>query len=131
MDHRVAIGLARAEDDGREAGAVRRIGIVLGLEAEAIVLLVEDAALAARVVDPKSGRIMEIFTDQPGIQFYSGNFLDGTVTGKGGVVYKKHQGFCLETQHYPDSPNRPNFPSVVLRPGETYKHVMIHKFSAK
>ena len=88
-------------------------------------------ALAARVVDPKSGRIMEIFTDQPGIQFYSGNFLDGTVTGKGGVVYKKHQGFCLETQHYPDSPNRPNFPSVVLRPGETYKHVMIHKFSAK
>ena len=88
-------------------------------------------ALAARVSDPKSGRIMEILTDQPGIQFYSGNFLDGTVTGKGGVVYKKHQGFCLETQHYPDSPNRPNFPPVVLRPGETYKHVMIHKFSAK
>jgi aldose 1-epimerase len=88
-------------------------------------------ALAARVSDPRSGRIMEIFTDQPGIQFYSGNFLDGTVTGKGGVVYKKHQGFCLETQHYPDSPNRPNFPPVVLRPGETYKHVMIHKFSAK
>ncbi len=88
-------------------------------------------ALAARAVDPRSGRIMEIFTDQPGIQFYSGNFLDGTVAGKGGVVYKNHRGFCLEPQHSPDSPNRPNFPSVVLRPGETYKHVMIHKFSAK
>ncbi|MCX5653325.1 MAG: galactose mutarotase [Planctomycetota bacterium] len=85
--------------------------------------------LAAKVVDPKSGRIMEIFTDQPGVQFYSGNFLDGTVTGKGGVVYKKHYGFCLETQHFPDSPNKPDFPPVVLKPGETYKHIMIHKFS--
>ena len=88
-------------------------------------------ALAARVLEPKSGRIMEIHTDQPGIQFYSGNFLDGTVTGKGGVVYKKHYGFCLETQHYPDSPNKPDFPPVVLRPGETYRHTMIHKFSTK
>jgi len=87
--------------------------------------------LAARVVEPKSGRVMEIRTDQPGIQFYSGNFLDGTVTGKAGVVYKKHQGFCLETQHYPDSPNQPAFPTVVLKPGETYKHIMIHKFSTK
>jgi len=87
--------------------------------------------LAARVVEPKSGRVMEIHTDQPGIQFYSGNFLDGSVTGKGGVVYKKHGGFCLETQHYPDSPNKPDFPSVVLKPGETYKHIMIHTFSTK
>jgi len=85
--------------------------------------------LAAKVVDPKSGRVMEILTDQPGVQFYSGNFLDGTVTGKGGVVYKKHYGFCLETQHFPDSPNKPAFPPVVLKPGETYKHIMIHKFS--
>jgi aldose 1-epimerase len=85
--------------------------------------------LAAKVVDPKSGRVMEILTDQPGVQFYSGNFLDGTVTGKGGVVYKKHYGFCLETQHFPDSPNKPDFPAVVLKPGETYKHIMIHKFS--
>ena len=85
-------------------------------------------ALDARVVEPKSGRVMEISSDQPGIQFYSGNFLDGTVTGKGGVVYKKHWGFCLETQHYPDSPNKPEFPTVVLRPGQTYKHIMIHKF---
>jgi aldose 1-epimerase len=89
----------------------------------------EPIHLAAKVVDPKSGRVMEILTDQPGVQFYSGNFLDGTVTGKGGVVYKKHYGFCLETQHFPDSPNKPTFPSVVLKPGETYKHIMIHKFS--
>jgi aldose 1-epimerase len=74
---------------------------------------------------------MEIYTDQPGIQFYSGNFLDGTVTGKGGVVYRRHFGFCLETQHYPDSPNQDDFPSAVLRPGETYKHTMIHKFSTQ
>ena len=88
-------------------------------------------ALAAKVVEPKSGRVMEISTDQPGVQFYSGNFLDGTVKGKGGIAYKKHYGFCLETQHYPDSPNKKDFPSVVLRPGETYKHVMIHKFSTQ
>ena len=87
--------------------------------------------LAARVYEPKSGRVMEIFTDQPGIQFYSGNFLDGTVSGKGGILYKKHYGFCLETQHYPDSPNKPIFPPVVLRPGQTYRHTMIHKFSTK
>ena len=87
--------------------------------------------LAARVVEPKSGRVMEIYTDQPGIQFYSGNFLDGTVKGKGGVAYKKHYGFCLETQHYPDSPNKPDFPPVVLRPGAMYTHTMIHKFSTK
>jgi len=88
-------------------------------------------ALAARVYEPQSGRVLEIYTDQPGIQFYSGNFLDGTVRGKGGVAYQKHHGFCLETQHYPDSPNRPEFPSVVLRPGATYRHVMIHKFSTR
>ena len=87
--------------------------------------------LAARVTEPTTGRVMEIRTDQPGIQFYSGNFLDGTITGKGGVTYEKHFGFCLETQHYPDSPNKPDFPSVVLKPGETYRHVMIHTFSAK
>ena len=87
--------------------------------------------LAARVSEPTTGRVMEIYTDQPGVQFYSGNFLDGTVKGKGDVAYQKHYGFCLETQHYPDSPNKPDFPTVVLKPGETYKHIMIHKFSAK
>lgn len=88
-------------------------------------------ALAARVHEPTSGRVMEIWTDQPGIQFYSGNFLDGTITGKAGRVYGKHWGFCLETQHFPDSPNRPNFPSTILRPGETYRTRTVHKFSVK
>jgi len=86
--------------------------------------------LAARVYEPKSGRVMEIFTTEPGIQFYSGNFLDGSAKGKG-AVYNKHSGFCLETQHYPDSPNKPQFPSVVLKPGEKYMHLTVHRFSAK
>lgn len=85
-------------------------------------------ALAARVRDPKSGRVMEIWTDEPGIQFYTGNFLDGSLKGKGGTVYKKNTGFCLEAQHYPDSPNKPQFPSITLRPGQTYKQVTIHRF---
>ena len=87
--------------------------------------------LAARVVEPKSGRVLEIHTDQPGIQFYSGNFLGDGMKGKGGIPYPKHHGLCLETQHYPDSPNKPAFPSVVLRPGETYRHIMIHRFSTE
>jgi len=88
-------------------------------------------ALAARVHDPETGRVMEIYTTEPGIQFYSGNFLDGTITGKYGLVYYKHYAMCLETQHFPDSPNKPQFPSVVLRPGETYRHVTVHKFYAE
>ena len=87
--------------------------------------------LAARVVDPKSGRTMEIWTTDPGLQFYSGNFLDGTISGKGGRVYAKHAGFCLETQHFPDSPNKPGFPSTILRPGRVYKSLTVHKFSTK
>ena len=88
-------------------------------------------SLAARVVEPGSGRVMEIYTTEPGIQFYSGNFLNGDNIGKGGISYGKHFGFCLETQHYPDSPNKPDFPSTVLRPGETYTHETVHKFSVK
>ena len=76
---------------------------------------------AARLTAPSTGRTLDITTDQPGIQFYSGNFLDGTVTGKGGVAYPRRSGLCLETQHYPDSPNHPNFPSTILKPGETYR----------
>lgn len=87
--------------------------------------------LAASVYEPTTGRFMEAFTTEPGIQFYAGNFLDGTIVGKGGRAYKYRYGFCLETQHYPDSPNRPQFPSVVLRPGDEYKTVTIYKFSAK
>ncbi len=87
-------------------------------------------ALAASVYEPKTGRVMEIYTTEPGIQFYSGNFLDGSVKGKG-AVYNKHNGFCLETQHFPDSPNKSNFPSVVLKPGEKYTQLIVHKFSAR
>jgi aldose 1-epimerase len=83
---------------------------------------------AAHVVEPISGRSLTISTTEPGIQFYSGNFLDGTITGKGGRVYGHRAGFCLETQHYPDSPNQPGFPSTVLRPGETYTSRTVFKF---
>ncbi|HYS21516.1 MAG TPA: galactose-1-epimerase [Gemmatimonadales bacterium] len=75
---------------------------------------------AVRVLEPTTGRTLDISTTEPGLQFYSGNFLDGTITGKGGHVYKQHDGFCLETQHFPDSPNHPAFPSTILRPGEAY-----------
>jgi aldose 1-epimerase len=87
--------------------------------------------LAARVQDPTSGREMEVWTTEPGIQFYSGNFLDGSITGKRGVVYGQHSGFCLETQHFPDSVNQPKFPSIILRPGEEYHQETIYKFLAK
>ena len=84
---------------------------------------------AARLFEPTSGRVMEIFTTQPGIQFYSGNFLDGSLTGKGGAVYQKYTGLCLEPQHFPDAPNHVNFPSTVLRSGEVYRHVSVYRFS--
>ena len=87
--------------------------------------------LAARVTEPTSGRVLEVSTTQPGVQFYTGNFLDGTITGKHGHVYKRRYGFCLETQHFPDSPNHPNFPNTILRPGETFHETTVFKFSAK
>lgn len=88
-------------------------------------------ALAATVNEPDSGRVMDVLTAEPGVQFYSGNFLDGHHLGKGGVAYQRRSGFCLETQHYPDSPNQPDFPSTVLRPGETYKTSTVYKFYAR
>ena len=88
-------------------------------------------AKAAKLHDPQSGRTMEIATNQPAIQFYGGNFLDGTVTGKGGVAYGHRTALCLETENYPDAPNNPDAPSSVLRPGETYHHRMVHTFSAE
>ncbi len=87
-------------------------------------------APAARVYEPKSGRVMEVLTTEPGIQFYTGNFLDGTVSGKGGRAYPKRSGLCLETQHFPDSPNHPQFPSTVLRPGGRYQTTTVYRFSA-
>ncbi|MFJ8649542.1 aldose epimerase family protein [Streptomyces sp. NPDC093546] len=85
----------------------------------------------ATLHDPGSGRAMRIATTEPGVQFYSGNFLDGTLTGPSGRVYRQSDGLCLETQHFPDSPNRPEFPSTVLRPGETYRSTTVHSFSAR
>jgi aldose 1-epimerase len=88
-------------------------------------------ALAARVYDPKTGRVMEMFTTEPGVQLYTANFLDGKLKGKGGVTYQKHQAFCLEAQHFPDSVNHPEFPSVILRPGQTYIQTTVYKLSVK
>jgi aldose 1-epimerase len=85
--------------------------------------------LAARLKDPRSGRVLEVLTEEPGIQFYSGNFLDGTLVGTSGRMYRQGDGLALETQHYPDSPNHPNFPSTVLRPGEKYDTTTIYRFS--
>ena len=83
----------------------------------------------ATVTEPTTGRKLEVDSDQPGVQFYSGNYLDGTLSGNEGKVYPKRGGFCLEPQHFPDSPNRPDFPSVVLRPGETYRQTIVYRFS--
>lgn len=83
---------------------------------------------AARLEDPASGRAMDIETTEPGLQFYSGNFLDGTLQGAAGAIYRQGDGLCLETQHFPDAPNRPDFPSTVLRPGETFASTTVHRF---
>lgn len=90
-----------------------------------------EMTLAATVYEPKSGRFMEVMTTEPGLQFYTGNFLDGSIIGKSGKAYAFRNALCLETQHFPDSPNKPDFPSVVLQPGETYKTTTIYKFSTK
>lgn len=89
----------------------------------------DDSRAAVKVHSPESGITMEVLTDEPGIQIYTGNFLDGTVTGKKGIVYNQRVGVCFETQHYPDSPNKPQWPSVVLRPGETYTSHCVYRFS--
>jgi aldose 1-epimerase len=87
--------------------------------------------LAARVTEASSGRVLEVSTDQPGVQFYTGNFLDGSLKGKGGKTYPKRSGFCLETQHFPDSPNHPEFPTTTLKPGEQFKSSTVFKFSVQ
>jgi aldose 1-epimerase len=88
-----------------------------------------ELALAARASEPESGRVMEVHTTEPGVQFYTGNFLDGTVRGKSGKPYPQRSGFCLETQHFPDSPNKPNFPTVVLKPGDRYRTTTVYRFT--
>ncbi len=128
MDFRVptAIG-ARIDEDYEQLnfGKGYDHNWVLNKEKEGVM------TLAATLYEPETGRFMEIFTEEPGIQFYSGNFLDGSIIGKSDVPYEFRNGLCLETQHYPDSPNKPDFPSVVLKPGEEYKTTTIHKFSTK
>ncbi len=91
----------------------------------------EGLRLAATVYEPTTGRVMEIMTTQPGLQFYSGNGLDGSITGKDGRTYEQHAGFCLEPQHFPDSPNHPEFPTTELKPGQTYHTVSIYRFSTR
>jgi len=111
----------------------KRIEMVEGGYDHNYILNREDVSLtlAARVTEPVSKRVMEVWTTEPGIQLYTGNFLDGSLKGKGGKVYGKHSGFCLETQHFPDSPNQPDFPSVILRPGETYNQLTVYKYSVE
>jgi aldose 1-epimerase len=91
----------------------------------------DSLSLAARVVEPVSGRVMEVWTTEPGLQFYSGNFLNGKDIGKGGKPYPFRGAFCLEAQHFPDSPNHPEFPSLVLKPGERYEQRTVYKFSSR
>ncbi|NDD64954.1 MAG: galactose-1-epimerase, partial [Acidobacteria bacterium] len=90
-----------------------------------------ELSLAARAYDPKTGRILEVETTEPGVQFYTGNFLDGSIAGKAGQVYARRSGFCLETQHFPDSPNKPDFPTTVLKVGQEYRSTTVFRFSAK
>jgi aldose 1-epimerase len=90
-----------------------------------------ELSLMARVTEPSTGRVMEVWSTEPGLQFYSGNFLDGTITGKGGRVYAHRSAFCMEPQHFPDSPNKPAFPSVELKPGEVYENTILYRFSAQ
>jgi aldose 1-epimerase len=89
-----------------------------------------ELAMAARLEDPRSGRVMEVLTTEPGLQLYTGNLLDGAVTGAGGRLYRQSDGVCLETHKYPDSPNKPSFPSPVLRPGEVYRSTTVYRFGA-
>jgi aldose 1-epimerase len=91
----------------------------------------EGLVSASRVIDPSSGRVLETLTTEPGIQFYTGNFIDGTLVGSGGGTYRQGDGMCLETQHFPDSPNQPNFPSTILRPGEIYQSTTVYRYTTE
>ena len=113
-----------AEDEQLEFGGGYDHNFVLNKKGD-------DLTLAASVYEPKTGRVMEVYTAEPGVQFYCGNFLDGSNVGKGGKVYNFRNGLCLETQHFPDSPNQPDFPSTILKPGEEYSTTTVYKFFAK
>jgi aldose 1-epimerase len=119
----VAIGarIGAADEQLRIAGGYDHNYVLRGRTGE--------LRLAARLVEPKSGRVLEVLTTEPGLQFYSGNFLDGTIVGKSGRPYLKRGGLCLEAQHFPDSPNQPSFPSTVLEPGETYRQTTVYRLT--
>ncbi|MFZ0478051.1 MAG: aldose epimerase family protein [Terriglobales bacterium] len=119
--HPTAIGARIDEMKGNPGGYDHNVVLTAGT----------GRRLAARVVAPVSGRQMEVWTTEPAVQFYSGNFLDGTITGKRGIVYGKHAAFCLETQHYPDAVNHANFPSTILRPGSVYRSETEYRFSTR
>ena len=127
MDFRIptAVGAHIGDDDGQlhAAGGYDHTWVLDRGDETGLVL-------AARVSEPSSGRVMEVLTTEPGVQFYSGNFLDGTLAGKRGQRYERNTGLCLETQHFPDSPNQPQFPSTILRLGETYRSSTVFRFRA-
>jgi len=116
----------RINDDNEQLKLARGYDQNWALDSEG-----KKVALAAEAYEPTTGRVLEVLTDQPGMQFYTGNFLDGSVTGTGGKVYKQRYAFCLETQHFPDSPNHPKFPTTKLKPGQTFKSTTIYRFSAR
>lgn len=120
-----------AMDFNNSVGIGERISQVKGGYDHNYVLMKKqgELSLAAQIFDPRTGRQVEIFTTQPGIQFYTGNFLDGSIRGKGGKIYQKHFGLCLETQHFPDSPNQPSFPNTILKPGEKYSEKTVYRFT--
>lgn len=122
-EHTIGERISEADEQLKLAGGYDQ-NFVLNLKEGAM-------PLAVRAYEPSTGRMLEVYTTQPGVQFYSGNFLDGSLTGKKGMPYGHRSGFALETQHFPDSPNHPGFPSTILKPGEVYKSVTVYKFSTK
>jgi aldose 1-epimerase len=127
MDFRAPTAIGERLDDDFE-----QLKYGLGYDHNWVLLPAETGLnFAARVVEPESGRTMEVYTNEPGLQFYGGNFLDGNDTGKKGKVYDHRTSFCLETQHFPDSPNQPDFPSTILEPGEEYYSVCVYKFGVE
>lgn len=119
----IGLRIGAADDQLRHAGGYDHTFAIAGADGS--------LRCAARVLEPTSGRTMEVWTTEPGVQFYSGNFLDGTVRGKGALPYLHRSGFCLETQHFPDSPNHPGFPSTILRPGETFVSQTVFRFGVE
>lgn len=135
--------IARVKDTPMDFTSATPIGARIGVENEQLRLAggydhnfvlrtgLDRFRVAATLHEPRSGRVMQVSTTQPGMQFYSGNFLNGNIVGKGGTPYLKHSACCFETQHFPDSPNHPSFPTTVLKPGEQFQHATTYKFSVE